>query len=219
MPAAGRKTQFFHLTFTEPRAHHKVHPCTACVTMLYESPASFKMNSCGLQRFNGRLTSDTMTDFSDCLKAKSFMPASRSRALKPAYLLSFKTIFYPSLKIREDSCPSFRLRQKVPGSVMFQQCPVHSGEGLEGPARSPGAAGSEGPAGVPWGRGPAWTQRGHGRARTAGTLGLKRRQGKPGMPIFPLSPFEPQGPCGPCSPMSPFGPGRPSTPGNPCWPF
>ena len=125
-----------------------------------------------------------MTDFSDCLKAKSFMPASRSRALKSANLLSFKTVFYPSLKIREDSCPSFRLRQKVPGSVMFQQCPVHSGEGLEGPTRRPGAAGSEGTARVPWGRGTSWTERGHGRARATGTLGLKRRQGKDGHARF-----------------------------------
>ena len=28
MPAAGRRTQFFRVMFTEPRAHHKVHPCT-----------------------------------------------------------------------------------------------------------------------------------------------------------------------------------------------
>ena len=28
MPAAGRSTQLFHLIFMEPRAHHKVHPCT-----------------------------------------------------------------------------------------------------------------------------------------------------------------------------------------------
>ena len=27
LPAAGRRTQIFHLLFTEPRAHHKVHPC------------------------------------------------------------------------------------------------------------------------------------------------------------------------------------------------
>ena len=26
--AAGRRTQLFHLIFTEPRAHHKVHPCS-----------------------------------------------------------------------------------------------------------------------------------------------------------------------------------------------
>ena len=28
LPAAGRKTQLFNLILTEPRAHHKVHPCT-----------------------------------------------------------------------------------------------------------------------------------------------------------------------------------------------
>ena len=28
LPAAGRKTQFFLLIFTEPGAQHKVHPCT-----------------------------------------------------------------------------------------------------------------------------------------------------------------------------------------------
>ena len=28
LPAAGRRMQLFHLIFTEPRAHHKVHSCT-----------------------------------------------------------------------------------------------------------------------------------------------------------------------------------------------
>ena len=28
LPAASRRTQFFLLIFTEPGAHHKVHPCT-----------------------------------------------------------------------------------------------------------------------------------------------------------------------------------------------
>ena len=28
LPAAGRRTQFLYLTFTEPRAHHKVRLCT-----------------------------------------------------------------------------------------------------------------------------------------------------------------------------------------------
>ena len=27
LPAAGRRTQLFQLIFTEPRAHHIVHPC------------------------------------------------------------------------------------------------------------------------------------------------------------------------------------------------
>ena len=31
LPAAGRRTQLFHVIFTEPGAHHKVHPCTHVV--------------------------------------------------------------------------------------------------------------------------------------------------------------------------------------------
>ena len=28
LPAAGRRTQVFYLLYTEPRGHHKVHPCS-----------------------------------------------------------------------------------------------------------------------------------------------------------------------------------------------
>ena len=103
---------------------------------------------------------------------------------KPQHAAEMNSSLSVSPKLIEDSYPSFRLRQEVPGSVVFQQCPVHSGEGLEGPTRSPRAAGSEGPARVPWGRGTSWTERGHGRARATGTLGLKRRQGKDGHARF-----------------------------------
>ena len=78
----------------------------------------------------------------------------------------------------------FRLWQKVPGGIMFQQCPVHSGEGIEGSSRSPRAAGTEGPARISRGGGPAGTKGRHGRAGTARALGLKGRPRKDGHAWF-----------------------------------
>ena len=77
-----------------------------------------------------------------------------------------------------------RLRQKVPGSIMFQQRPLLGGEGVEGSSRGPGASGTEGSAGVSRGGGPAGTQGRHGRARTARALGLEGRPGKDGHAWF-----------------------------------
>ena len=97
LPAAGKRTQRFHLIFTEPRAHHKVHPCIQTQSAFFRLQIYWDMTAWQQSRWiawNGGVTSRVFSLFQEAESCDKLTGIQKETSVQDAVALETHPKFF-----------------------------------------------------------------------------------------------------------------------------